>query len=91
MTVRYDPDFIEKLKKQNVRIRKSFKEKILIFAKDPFYPQLHNHPLREEWEGSRSIDITIDYRAIYIGKVEGEEEIAYFIDIGTHEELYFPK
>ena len=88
MIIRYDPDFIERLKKQNVRIRKSFKERILIFSKDPFYPQLNNHPLREEWEGYRSVDITNDYRAIYIEKVEGEDKVAYFVAIGIHEELF---
>lgn len=91
MIIKYDPDFIASLKRQNVRIRSSFKKKILLFSKDPLYPQLHNHPLREEWAGYRSIDITNNFRAIYSEKVEGENEVAYFIAIGTHEQLYPPK
>lgn len=89
MIVRYSPDFIKRLKKLNVRIRKSFKERILIFTKDPLSPQLNNHPLREEWGGYRSVDITGNYRAIYSEKIEGEDEVAYFVSIGTHSELYF--
>lgn len=88
MTVRYDPDFIEKLQKVNVRIRKGFKERINIFIKNPNEPILNNHPLREGWEGYRSIDITADWRAIYTEKAEGKELIAYFVALGTHDNLY---
>ena len=88
MIVRYDPDFVEKLKKVNVRILKNFKERIKIFSKDPNNPSLNNHPLREEWQGYRSIDITGDWRAIYTEKTEGDEIIAYFVAIGTHDQLY---
>jgi len=88
MNVQLDSDFTKKLKKQNVLIRKSFKQRIIVFSKDPNYPKLNNHPLREKWKGYRSIDITADWRAIYKEIQVGEEIIAYFIAIGTHEELY---
>ena len=88
MIIRYDPDFIEKLKKVNVRIRKNFKEQIKIFGQDPNNPQLNNHPLREDWEGYRSIDINSKWRAIYTEKSERNDIIAYFVALGTHKELY---
>lgn len=88
MIVRYDPDFIVRMKKINVKVRKSFKEKILLFGRDPNNRWLNNHPLREEWAGYRSIDITGDWRALYTEKSEGEETVAYFVVIGTHRELY---
>ena len=88
MERRYDPAFIKALKKVDVRIRKSFKQKIAIFAKDPFNPQLNNHPLKREYQGYRSIDITVDYRALYQEKKEGEDAIAYFTLLGTHDQLY---
>ena len=88
MIIRYDPDFVEMLKKINVRILKNFKERIKIFAKDPDNPQLNNHPLKKEWEGYRSIDVTNEWRAIYTEKAEGEEFIALFVVLGTHKELY---
>jgi len=84
----YDPVFIQSLKKLDVRIRKSFKTQIAIFAKNPQDPQLNNHPLKREYEGYRSIDITADYRAIYEEVNAGEEPVAYFVAIGTHPELY---
>lgn len=88
MRRQYDPLFIKALKKVDVRIRKSFREKIAIFAKNLNDPQLNNHALRNPYKGLRSIDITNDYRAIYEEIKEDSEEIAYFITLGTHQELY---
>ena len=88
MTVRYDPAFLKKLKKLNARVRKSFKERIALFARDPQNLQLNNHPLTREYSNFRSINITNDYRALYTEKSEGDEIVAYFEDIGTHKELY---
>jgi mRNA-degrading endonuclease YafQ of YafQ-DinJ toxin-antitoxin module len=65
MIVRYSPGLLSQLKKINVRIRKRFKERIVIFIKDPINPKLNNHLLRDEWEGYRSIKLTNDWRAIY--------------------------
>lgn len=91
MERRYDPVFIKALKRVDVRIRKSFKQKIAIFAKDSFNPQLNNHPLKREYQGYRSIDISADYRALYQEKQEGELTIAYFTLLGTHDQLYGQK
>ena len=88
MTVRYSPAFLRQLKKQDVRIRKSFKEKLAIFIIDPFNPQLDNHALRKRYLGYRSIDITVDYRALYQEKIEGSQPVAYFVVLGTHKDLY---
>lgn len=88
MIIRYSPSFIEKLKKGDVRIRKSLKERILLFSKNPLDPQLRDHPLKEEFEGYRSINITSDWRAIYQEIQEGNEVIAYFIALGPHGQLY---
>lgn len=53
MKILYDPAFIRQLKKSDVRIRKSFREKIAIFQNNPKDPVLDNHPLKREWEGYR--------------------------------------
>lgn len=62
MTIKYSPSFLEIFKKVDVRIRKSFKQRILIFSKNHNDLQLNNHELTKEWLGYRSIDITADYR-----------------------------
>lgn len=88
MIIKYSPTFFRTLKKVDVRIRKSFKEKILIFSKNPKDLVLDNHLLKEPYQGFRSIDVTADWRAIYQEKNEEKETVAYFITLGTHSELY---
>ena len=88
MKVIYDPVFFRKLKKVDVRIRKRVKERIFLFSKNPNNPQLNNHALRKEYQGYRSIDITSDWRAIYREVQIGKDIIAYFVVLGTHDELY---
>lgn len=88
MIIQYAPLFIEKLKRVNVRIRKSFMQKIQIFENNPNDPQLRNHELEKDYKGQRSIDITADYRAIFEEIKEGEDTIIYFSLLGTHKDLY---
>ncbi len=91
MRVFYDSAFYEKLKRVDVHIRKNLKERILIFSRNPNDLQLNNHPLKREYEGYRSIDITGDWRALYKEVPIGEEVIAYFVFLGTHKDLYEQK
>ena len=88
MKVDYSKDFIGKLKRTDVRIRKSFREKIAIFQKNPNEPSLNNHQLQDPYKELKSIDITNDYRAIYEEMTIREVAVAYFVILGTHEQLY---
>lgn len=88
MIIRYDPLLLAKLKKVNARVRKSFKQKLEVFLKEPQNPELNNHSLKRDCLGYRSIDITSDWRAIFAEKTEDNETIMYFVDIDTHEKLY---
>ena len=88
MILVYDPAFLEKLKKVDVRIRKSVKKRVLLFSKNPNNPQLNNHPLRKDYLGYRSININSDYRAVYKEVKLKDGIVAYFVALGTHDELY---
>lgn len=88
MKIVYDPAFLEKLKKVDVRVRKSAKERLLLFSKNPHDPQLDNHPLREQYLGYRSIDITADCRALYKERYIEEEIVAQFVILGAHKDLF---
>lgn len=88
MKIKYSPAFLAIAKKANVRIRKYLEERIEIFSKDPSNLQLHNHPLKDKYQGYRSIDVTSDWRAIYQEVQIGGEIITYFIALGTHKQLY---
>ncbi len=89
MIIKYSPGFLRTLKKAQVMIRKNLKIRIKQFTDNPNDPQLNTHPLKEEYQGYHSIDVTADWRAIYkeIAQQEGEL-VAYFVAIGTHEQLY---
>lgn len=88
MIVIYAPAFLAKLKKVNVRIRKSFKGRIGLFLKNPTDPILDNHPLQDEYAGYSSINITSDWRGLYNEKYTENGIIAYFSILGTHNDLY---
>ncbi len=88
MIVKYSPRFLGLLKKVDVKIRKSLKERIAIFIQNPNDLELNNHALRDEYLGYRSIDVTANWRAIFEELQEGKNTVAYFIGLGTHEELY---
>ncbi len=88
MTIKYTKKFFAQLKRQNVRIRKSFKKAINQFAQNPRNTELNNHALIKEWIGHRSIDITSDWRAIYKEVKLAGETIIYFVALGTHRQLY---
>ena len=56
-----------------------------IFIIDPMDMRLNNHSLSGKWSEHRSINVTGDIRAIYILV---DDDIARFVDIGSHSELY---
>ncbi len=87
MIIRYSPAFLKSLKKADVRIRKKVKKRIMTFSKNPNDLELNNHPLKDPYQECRSINITADWRAIY-KEIHEEDSIAYFIILGTHDQIY---
>ena len=88
MILKYTGNFLKQLKKSDVRIRKAFKQRILLFEKNPNDLELNNHPLQKEYIGFRSIDITADSRAIYKEVIQEDDTYIYFTSFGTHTQLY---
>ena len=88
MIVKYTDNFLKQLKKSDVRIRKAFKQRSLLFVKNPNDLELNNHPLQKEYAGFRSIDITLDYRAVYKEVTAEDDTYIYFTSFGTHTQLY---
>jgi len=66
-------------------IRWKFKQRRNLFLESPFNPLLHNHPLTGDRKGEWSMNITGDWRVIYIWR---DENTAIFLDIDTHSNLY---
>ncbi len=75
--------------KQFKRLSTKHKDKVIIclgiFILDHMDEQLDNHSLTGEWVGHRSISITGDIRAIY---KQEDKNVARFVEIGTHSQLY---
>ena len=70
-------------------IQLSLYKRLNIFAKDPFNPVLNNHLLGGTLKGFRSINITGDWRALYIEKTFDDAGLVItFHLLGTHSELY---
>ena len=88
MIIKYTDNFLKQLKKSDVRIRKAFKQRILLFEQNPNDLELNNHSLHEPYQGYRSIDITADYRAIYKEVIQEDDTYIYFTSFGTHTQLY---
>ena len=85
MQIDYSSNFKKRIGKLPKSIVEKFYIRLKLFEKDRFHPILNNHKLHGEYEGSNSINITGDFRAIF--KYINENYIL-FSDIGTHPELY---
>ena len=85
MNVVFHKRFEKMAGKHTPKIKGKMIERITLFSKDPLDHALRNHALRTPYKGSYSIDITGDYRAIYILI---SDETALFTHIGTHSQLY---
>ena len=71
-------------KKSPADIQKSFDRRLEIFMTNPNDHILNNHPLRGKLAGCFTINITSDWRAVYL--VEDEDVV--FLALGTHSQLY---
>jgi addiction module RelE/StbE family toxin len=82
--IEFSPAFQKLLARAPTEIKQAVQDTIDLFEENPHNPALRNHPLREEYAGCRSIDVTEDWRALY----REEAERFFFSDLGTHEKLY---
>ncbi|MDE1975219.1 MAG: type II toxin-antitoxin system mRNA interferase toxin, RelE/StbE family [Patescibacteria group bacterium] len=76
--------FKKHFKRMPKKVQSAFGERVGLLLKQPVHSILRNHPLKGRWQGCWSINVTGDIRAVY--KVQAD--MAIFIDIGTHDQLY---
>ena len=84
MTITYSKDFIKQAERLQPKLQIKLYENILLYQKDPFNPRLRNHQLKGKYKQYRSIDVTGDYRALYL---QSGNEVIFDI-VGTHSQLY---
>jgi len=84
MEIKFEKPFTKRYLKLSKRLRVQCDERIILFQEDRMHPLLDDHPLHGEYAGCRSINVTGDYRAIYVEV----RDIVWFTRIGTHHELF---
>jgi addiction module RelE/StbE family toxin len=84
MTINYSKRFIKQAKKLPPKLQVKLFNRIEVFRNNPLHPELRNHQLKGKYKAYWSIDVTGDYRALYL---QHPEEVI-FDKIGTHSQLY---
>lgn len=88
MNVEYSKQFRKDVIRLNPKIIQQFKERLILFQKNPHHPFLDNHPLKGILKPYWSFNVTGDIRVqYYIEKAEGNV-ILKLVRIGSHSELY---
>lgn len=89
MQIKFAKKFSKQYDKSSSKIKSVFDKKLKLFLKDPFHPQLNNHPLKGKLLSCRSINITGNWRALYSEHFDKQNnKIAIFEVLGTHSQLY---
>lgn len=89
MKIKFARKFLKEYGHSTPSIQKAVKKRIDLFRKDSFHPQLRNHPLSGKYAGYRSINITGDWRAVFLTTEKADSEvIVSFEMLGTHSQLY---
>ena len=87
MAIEVSPQLDKKLKNIRLKNKKLFvkiEKQLLLFQKDQNHPSLRIHKLKGDLKNVWSISIARSFRMIYTQ----ENDVAYFFDIGKHEEVY---
>jgi len=88
MKAKFSP-FVQKtiiqIYKKDKKLYEKIQRQILLFESNPKHPSLRLHKLSGTLDNMWSLSITMSIRMVYrlISK-----ETAYFVDIGTHDEIY---
>jgi len=84
MRISYSKNFVKQSKKLSPKLRQKLVTRVSLFVANPLDPQLRNHALKGKFKQYRSIDVTGDYRALYLLR---DNEVVFDI-IDTHSQLY---
>lgn len=75
---------ILRLRRNDPKVYELTKKKLVIFEKDDNHPSLRKHKLGGGLDGYWSISVNMKVRIVYF--IENEE--AWLVNIGTHDEVY---
>ena len=96
MKIKFSPEVnvtLKKLKLEDPKMAVKAEKQLALFAQNPKHPSLRTHKLTGKVESRWSISISKSIRMVYVGvqKEKDEEPTAYFVAIGTHDQVYREK
>ena len=86
MIIKTKKKFTKNFEKAPANIKLAFSQRVDIFRNNPFDPLLNNRALSGKYQGSRSINITGNWRAIF--QEARNYQLVIFETLGTHSQLY---
>lgn len=86
MTIRYHKRFRKQYRKLDKRLQKRVDKTIERFRRNPFDPDLDNHPLKGKLKGQRSISAAFDIRIVF--EEYDNYTVVIMLKVGSHEEVY---
>lgn len=86
MHVRFSRLFVKQYERADPKIKSAFDKKLELFLMDLSNHQLNDHPLKGKFQGYRSLNVTGDWRDLYLEDRESKRVI--FEALGTHSQLY---
>lgn len=85
MIIRYENRFKKQYKKLPRKVQVQFSERLKLFSTNPTNAMLRIHPLKGQYVGYWSMNVSGDFRALY--RMDGDEVVLFAL-IGTHSQLY---
>lgn len=87
--IKFSPTFIKILQKielKDKKLSKKIQKQLKLFQQNPRHKSLRPHKLTKETKNVWTISIDKSLRMLY-----EDNDIYYFFDIGTHDQVYRPK
>ena len=76
---------LARIKKKDPDLNRKIYKQLKLFTINPTHPSLRLCKLSGNLKNFRSISISRGFRMVF---QEKENDIAYFVDLGTHDEVY---
>lgn len=88
MKVKFSPLLQQKILQLNKKDKKlvvKIEKQIKLFETDPKHPSLRTHKLTGNLTNRWSVSISRGLRMVYVIL---DNDVAYFVDLGTHDQVY---
>lgn len=79
--------FIKSYQFLDAKIQAKVDQTIMAFVIQPLDPNLNNHKLKWKYQWFSSLNVTWDYRIIFVELSDGSYELVELVDVGTHSQF----